>query len=47
MSLTRLETDAIEDEAVTSEKIKDGDVNTIDVSAEVLEAGVSFAIALG
>lgn len=47
MALTRLETDAIEDQAVTSEKIKDGDVQTQDASQELLESGIAFSIALG
>lgn len=47
MSLTRLETDAIKDQAVTSEKIKDGDVKPQDASQELLESGIAFSIALG
>ena len=55
--LTRLQTDAITDNAVTTEKIAtgavtsadilDGTVAAADVSADVLESGISYAIVFG
>lgn len=57
MALTRLETEAIKDNAVTSEKIADGtvtgtdiadgSVQTVDVSTEVLESGIAYSIVFG
>jgi hypothetical protein len=57
MALTRLETDAIEDDAITTAKIAtgavtssdilDGTVAPADVTADVLDAGVAYAIVFG
>jgi hypothetical protein len=57
MALTRLETDAIEDDAITTAKIAtgavtssdilDGTVAPVDVTADVLDAGVAYAIVFG
>jgi hypothetical protein len=47
MALTRLETDAIEDQAVTTEKIEDQAVDTTKVTPDVLESGIAYSIVFG
>lgn len=57
MALTRLETDAIKDQAVTNPKLADNAVTTEkiatdtitlqDVSTEVEETGIAYAIVFG
>jgi hypothetical protein len=57
MALTKLQTEAIENNAITTEKIAtgavtsadilDGTVAPVDVSTDVLESGISYAIVFG
>lgn len=57
MALSRLQTDAIENNAVTSPKIADGTVtgadianntvDVVDVTQEVLDGSLSYAIVFG